>query len=281
MSIKNFFKWIALGLSILFFNPLLAQKEGVVKLNPRRDMLHIYFSSRNYVPLKIYNYGMPLLESSFTHTIGVGIGYTRLLQNNWGLQLNLEGANPRYKFSKYREPENIFPSLFPDYFDFTETKSISIGLHISVFKDFYLPSNFYVRLQGGFGLDYLRHANFEYFRNTDNENTYLFTLEAFRYPRNHLVKPVYFSKIGVGKNFNNTHFFTLSFVAHHAPGFSVFGKYAFFNPTEIVSNGHIKFAHSFLGLELSYNYALRKTNQILSIDKEVKKVQKNARKHQN
>lgn len=267
-KLKTSFKWIVLGLSILFSCTLNAQEEEVLssfdKNKKYRDYFNIYVSNNNFFPASIKGYGLSKVESTFSKSIGFGVGYTRRINKNWGVSVGMEYTPSKVSFRIIEVDDNIMPNQELTGYSRTNlapSVDILLNLNLSVLKDFYIKDPLYFRFQVGASLDYMNLVTSNVTITYSGES-----LEDYKLFFNMFLKPQkgqqritgsYFIKTGFGVDLKEKRHLNINVVAKHSPTLVAFGLYSFHN-TQDISRGSINRRLSYLGLELNYSIGLGK-----------------------
>lgn len=267
-SNKSVLRWMALGLFIFFFS-LQTKGQDIGKQQTKskdkfRDYLNIYFSNNNYFPASIKSYGLSKFESNFSRSYGVGMGYTRRLNKDWGLSVGMEYTAPRVSFTIINANDNISlnePLTQYERFKFSTGRDFSMNLNLSMLKDIYIKDFLYHRIQAGISLDFISlsiYSSRGYYQGESPSDFKLFYNLFLNPTKNQKrITGSYFVKIGMGFDLKEKRHLNINIVAKHSPSIVAFGLYSFHN-TQDVSRGSINRRISYLGLELNYSFALRK-----------------------
>jgi len=261
------FKFLTRTMSIIFM--LICSFTIKAQLNEQpKGNFEFRASNVNYVPLKIRNMGLDVLNSRITPNYEFGISYAYLIKKNWGLRTGISISNVSRNINMHFQAESdiYFINTIQKYSFNSYHLLDRITLPLSTYKLFRVSESLFINTELGLNFDLVQNnfsiVNFiTYYDDVTNTSTPFFKAYFENPYANYALFLSYTVKVGLRKYFKNKDYFGVNFIACHSPSAIGVGRYEFYNMKE-ESKGLLEWRASYFGLEFTYGLKNKKKKNL-------------------
>ena len=252
---------------LIFANSLLAQ-DTVKKSFTYQSQLKFWISPNLIQAMKIENVGKSHLKAKPNIGIEIGVGLSERLNNKFSINVGAGlGVIPESFYYDFQKPNSSVFFIGDNKFGNLETKSknyshfyytLPLSIQYSIYKkknlDFYIDAG--LKLNSFVAHPFTTSYTHSFMIDSLNPNVELFNLKTYSASKKNILS--YTLKFGITKQTKKANTLNAAIVLNYSPKKLAKGFYEYYN-LGYESKGNVSLGINYVGLELSYGIAFRKT----------------------